>query len=419
MTDGRREIFWGWYVVLGTFVVLAINYGVRYSFGVFVKPMAEEYQWSRTVISAAFSLMALVYGIAGIFTGKLIDGIAPRWLITFGALLTAAGLFLTVLITQPWQFFITYSLLVGTGTACFGVVVLNSSVGKWFVRKRGTAIGLSSVGVGAGTMVMAPLAGYVVKNHGWQAGFILLGVIVLLLGVILAQVLFRKTTPEDYGLLPDGDAAAEDGRKTPLPGGPRLDMTLDAVLRDFRFWLLVICYSLAVMAALSAIVHQVAYAQDRQIDKVAAASSLGLIGMASSFSRFFFGWLSDRLRDAKVAAALGFFVMVGGMILLLMTDSAPLLYAYALLFGFGYGSIATMMPFLLADRFGRQVLGRAYGMLTFFATGIGGSVGPVLTGRIYDLGGSYRPAWLLHLAVLILVTLLILLLRPRGAVANP
>lgn len=419
MTDGRREIFWGWYVVLGTFVVLAINYGVRYSFGVFVKPMAEEYQWSRTVISAAFSLLALVYGIAGIFTGKLIDGIAPRWLITFGALLTAAGLFLTVLITQPWQFFITYSLLVGTGTACFGVVVLNSSVGKWFVRKRGTAIGLSSVGVGAGTMVMAPLAGYVVKNHGWQAGFILLGVIVLLLGVILAQVLFRKTTPEDYGLLPDGDAAAEDGRKTPLPGGPRLDMTLDAVLRDFRFWLLVICYSLAVMAALSAIVHQVAYAQDRQIDKVAAASSLGLIGMASSFSRFFFGWLSDRLRDAKVAAALGFFVMVGGMILLLMTDSAPLLYAYALLFGLGYGSIATMMPFLLADRFGRQVLGRAYGILTFFATGIGGSLGPVLTGRIYDLGGSYRPAWLLHLAVLILVTLLILLLKPRSAEAAP
>lgn len=419
MTRDRREIFWGWYVVLGTFLVLAINYGVRYSFGVFVKPMAEEYQWSRSVVSAAFSLLILVYGIAGIFTGKLIDRIAPRWLITFGALLTTAGLLLTALIREPWQFFITYSLLAGIGTACFGVVVLNSSVGKWFIRRRGTAIGLSSIGVGAGTMVMAPWAGYVVKNHGWQAGFLLLGLIVLLFGVVLAQLLLHKTRPEDYGLLPDGDAAPAGGSEASPAGGPRRHISLQAVLRDSRFWLLAVCYSLAVMAEMSAVVHQVAYAQDRQIGRVAAASSLGLLGMASIFGRFFFGWLSDRLRDAKYAAALGFFVMIGGMVLLLKTETATLLYAYTLLFGFGYGSISTMMPYLLADRFGRHVLGRAYGMLTFFSAGVGGSIGPVLTGRIYDLGGSYTPAWLLNIALLILVTALILLLKPRDAGTVP
>jgi sugar phosphate permease len=419
MTNGRREIFWGWYVVLGTFLVLTVNYGVRYSFGVFVKPMADEYQWSRSVVSAAFSLLVLVYGIAGIFTGRLVDRIAPRWLITFGALLTTAGLFLTALIREPWQFFITYSLMAGIGTACFGVVVLNASVGKWFVRRRGMAIGISSLGVGVGTMVMAPLAGQVIKNHGWQAGFILLGASVLLLGVVLAQVLLHKTRPEDYGLLPDGDVPAERG-EGPLPAGePQPEPSLRAVLKDSRFWLLAVCYSLAVLTEMSVVVHQVAFAQDRQIARVAAASSLGLLGLASLFGRFFFGWLSDRIADAKYAAALGFFLMIGGMVLLLKTDALPWLYAYAILFGFGYGSISTLMPYLLADRFGRRILGRSYGMLTFFAAGVGGSLGPVITGRIHDLVGSYTPAWLLNIVLLTAVTFLILLLKPRRADMEP
>jgi len=109
--------------------------------------------------------------------------------------------------------------------------------------------------------------------------------------------------------------------------------------------------------------------------------------------------------------------MAAGMIVLLQTTSATLLMVYALLFGFGYGSIATMMPYLLADRFGRQVLGTAYGILTFFVAGIGGSIGPVLGGFLYDRLGSYTYAWQLNLAVLILAVFLILAMKPR--IENP
>ena len=138
-----------------------------------------------------------------------------------------------------------------------------------------------------------------------------------------------------------------------------------------------------------------------------------MIGLASVLGRFFFGWLSDRIRDAKYSSALGFLFMTAGMIFLLKADTVTLLFTYALLFGFGYGSIATMMPYLLADRFGRHILGAAYGMLTFFVVGIGGGIGPVFTGYIYDLSGSYAPAWLLNLTVLLIVTFLILALKPR------
>jgi MFS family permease len=413
MGNSLKGFYWGWYVVLGAFLILGVNYGTRYSFGVFVKPMALEYHWSRSVISAGISMMVLSYGVGGIFAGRLVDRIAPRWIITAGAALMAAGMFLTAMVHNPLQFYVTYGILGGFGAACLGVVVCNSSVGKWFVRKRGMAIGAASIGVGAGTMAMAPVAGWVVKVYGWQTGFILMGVCVLVIGVVLSQWFMGKTRPEDYGLLPDGEGEAERGGDPAPDGGPLRGPSLGQVLRDSRFWILAFCYSLAVMAEMSALVHQVAYAQDLQIDKVAAASSLGVVGMASILGRFFFGWMSDRISDAKYASALGFLLMTVGMFLLVKTTSVAMLFAYALLFGLGYGSLATMMPFLLADRFGRHVLGSAYGMLTFFATGIGGGAGPLIAGYLYDLTGSYNGAWLLNLTVLLIVTFLILALKPR------
>jgi len=415
MAECGRRIYWGWYVVLGAFLIMGINYGMRYSFGIFLKPMAQEYQWSRSAVSAGISILNLVYGIGGIFTGLLIDRIAPRWLITAGAIFTAAGLLLTTLVRESWHFYITYGLICGTGAGCFGVVVCNSSVGKWFIRKRGLAIGIASIGVGVGTMIMTPLAGYIVKVYGWQTGFVLMAVSVVTVGVLLSQILMGRTRPEDYGLKPDGDGEAVHGPGPAVAGGPRMAHSLRSVLVDSRFFILAVCYGLAVMVEMAAIVHQVPHALDRNIDKVAAASSVGMIGMASIGGRFFFGWLADRVRDAKYASMLGFLMMVAGMLLLSRATSATMLFVYAILFGFGYGSISILMPFLLADRFGRNLLGSAYGWLTFFVTGIGGGIGPIITGYLYDLWGTYDPAWLMNLAVLVVSTFLILALRPRRA----
>jgi len=412
MGDNRRGLYWGWYVVLGAFLIMGINYGVRYSFGIFVKPMALEYQWSRSVISAGMSILVLAYGIGGIISGRLVDRIAPLWLTTAGSALVAAGLFLTPFVREPWQFYITFGLFGGFGSACFGAVVCNSSVGKWFIRKRGMAIGSASIGIGFATMILAPLAGWVVKDYGWRVGFLSLGGIVLVFGVGMSQAFMRKTRPEDYGLLPDGGGETEQGGDATSDGGPQLGLSLGQILRDSRFWILAICYSLALMAEMSAMVHQVPYALDQNIDRIAAASSLGMIGLASVLGRFFFGWLSDRIRDAKYAAAIGLFFMAAGMIVLLKADSVTLLFSSALLFGFGYGSMAPMIPYLVADRFGRHILGTAYGMLTFFMA-VGGSLGPIMTGYVYDLSGSYTSAWLLNLTVLLMVTFLILALKPH------
>jgi len=411
--EGR--IFWGWFVVSGAFFILSISYGAKYCFGIFVKPMFAEYQWPMSVISLGASINLFMYALGGIFSGWLLDKMAPRWIMTIGAVITSAGFFLTSFVQTPLQLYLSYGILCGLGSAGIGVVVSSSSVGKWFVKKRGVAVGIASMGIGFGTMALTPVAGYIVKYYDWRDGFMFFGFLVFIIGVALPQIFMRRTNPEAYDLSPDGEKSPQNPLQMKSASNITPEVFPMSVLKNSRFWILAVCFSVAVMAEMMAFVHQVAYAISNNIDKIVAASSIGVIGIASIFGRFFFGWFSDRIQDTKYSASLGFLVMAAGMFILLKATTVKLLFVYALVFGFGYGSLAPMMPVLLADRFGRYVLGSAYGWLTFFVVGFGGSLGPLFGGIIYDKFGSYTYAWQFNMIMLLLVTVIVLALKPGNA----
>lgn len=410
--SGTREkagIFWGWYVIAGAFLILSINYGARYSFGVFVKPLSEEYGWSRSVISLGASINMLVYSTCAIFLGRIVDRISPRWIIVIGALIACSGYMMLSFVTTPFQLYIVYGLLVGTGAAGMGLVVVNSSAAKWFIKKRGTAIGISTMGVSFGTLILTPAAGFIIKNYDWRTGFIFISIL-FLASIAVAHLLMRRAGPETCGLLPDGETDPAKVLKIDETFTKAEQIAYGKMFSDLRFWIIGISFGLAVMTLMAAFVHQVAFAQDRGIDNLAAAASLGAVGFAGFLGQFFFGWLSDRIRDVKYSAILGMLVMIAGLLILLKTESPAVLYIYSLVYGFGYGCLAPMMPITIADRFGRRDLGSVYGMLTFFI-GAGGSVGPYLAGLIYDHYGSYDLAWQAGIGVLACVCLLLSFLK--------
>jgi MFS family permease len=416
MTKRLGQIFWGWYVVLGAFLILGLSNGVRYSFGVFVRPMFQEYGWPMSVISLTASINLLLYSIGSMFCGRVADRIAPKWMMTAGSILTAAGLWLLTRAESPVGLYLTYGILCGSGQACIGAVVCSTAVGKWFVRKRGVALGLSTMGIGIGTMIMSPVAGYIVSAYDWRTGFVFFGALVLAAVTFISQVLMGKTTPEASGLLPDGEPVGREGARSDAAPQRRESAPLMPILTDARFWLLALCNGLGTLALMMTFVHQVAYAVGNQIGKLEAATALGFMGLAGSAGKVFFGWLSDRIPDAKYAAALGYAFMALGTILLIAADSAAVLYLFAVFYGFGYGSMATVVPYLITDRFGRQVLGSAYGVLLFFGNGIGGGLGPIIGGFVYDRTGSYTNAWLLNLFLLAAISVLILTLKPAKAI---
>jgi MFS family permease len=370
--------------------------------------MAAEFVWSRSVISLAAAINMLVYSLGSIFVGRMLDRIAPRWITTTGAIVAACGYILTGFVSTPLGLYISYGLMVGAGAAGMGVVACSSSVSKWFINKRGLAIGIASMGISLGTVTLTPLSGYIVGVFSWRVGLMVLGVITLLIGVIVSQTLMRKTNPEAYGLMPDGDKKAVIHQSS-APQAVHKVSTL-TMFQDSRFWTLAICQGLAVMISMSVFVHQVAYATDNGIDKMAAAASLAAISMTGFMGQFLFGWITDRIKDPKYGSFIGILFMLTGTILLLNVRTVSQLYVCALIYGFGYGSLAPILPLLVANRFGRHVVGSIYGLLTFFI-GVGGAIGPVLGGVIYDHFGSYRYLWLINIFVLSCIALAILTLK--------
>ena len=414
IAEKARNIFWGWYVVFSAFMIMMITYGARYSFGVFVKPMFVEYDWPMTIISLAASINMIVYAVTGIFTGRLLDKIAPKWVMTIGLILSTLGFVSASFIRTPLGLYLSYGVLFGIGAAGSGHVVSSVAVGKWFDKKRGLAIGISSTGIGVGTIFMAPIAGYMVKNFGWRSGFLFIGVLTFVVGITIAQIFMGKTDPEREGLLPDGEKHAERRLNSNAVTHRPQRASLKPVLSDSRFWILVLCNILTVITLMMTFVHQIAHAVNIGIGKLEAAAAIGIIGITGSGGKFFFGWLSDRIKDAKYSASLGIFLMAVGMFILYKAKTVVGLYAFALIFGFGYGSLAPVMPYIVSDRFGRHILGAVYGVLVFFATGVGGSLGPILGGFIFDKTGSYAAGWMINTIILLFVSIFILILKPAS-----
>ncbi|HOO35225.1 MAG TPA: MFS transporter [Smithella sp.] len=403
-----RKIFWGWYIVGGAFLVMAMNYGARYCFGVFLKPMANEFALSRSVISLAAAINMMVYSFGSVFVGRMLDRVAPRWITTVGAGVAACGYLLTGFVDTPIGLYISYGVMVGLGSAGMGVVACSSSVSKWFISKRGVAVGIASMGISLGTVMLTPLAGYIATVFSWRSGLMALSFIMLIVGVVVAQTLMRRTHPEAYGLLPDGNTIS--GMPQAAEATAVCPVSTMILFRDSRFWTLAVCQGLAVMISMAVFVHQVAYATDNGISKMAAASSLAAVSLTGFMGQFFFGWITDRINDPKYASFLGISFMLAGTVILLNVESLLHLYVAALVYGFGYGSLAPMLPLIIADRFGRQCMGSIYGLLTFFI-GTGGAIGPVLGGFIYDHFGSYHNLWLMNIVVLSLIAMAFLTLK--------
>ena len=187
-------VFWGWYVVFSSFVMLTLIYGARYSFGVFVKPMFAEYNWPMTVISLAASINLVMYASGGVFAGWLLDRVAPKWITTVSVLLTTAGFIAASFVKSPLGLYLSYGVLVGIGSAGSGAVACTASIGKWFVKKRGIAIGIAAMGIGLGTFfstgiggALGPILGGFIfdKTGSYRPGWIMNTVFLLIISLLI------------------------------------------------------------------------------------------------------------------------------------------------------------------------------------------------------------------------------------------
>ncbi|QBD83388.1 MFS transporter [Ktedonosporobacter rubrisoli] len=395
-TRPPARIFPGWLVVAGTFVVSLLGFGVAYTFSSFLPPLQQAFAATRGDVSLVFALSGFLYFCLGAISGPLADRLGPRWLAVGGMLCIGLGMLLTSQAQALWQVYVSYGLSVGLGVG-FSYTPAIAAVQRWFVQKRGFAAGMAAAGIGIGTLIIPPLATWLIGTTGWRTTYIILGIITLLLGPVAALLL--EHSPQRRGLLPDGASLSSERDTNAQQDGP----TLGQALRSRTFWLLYISTFAAGLAAFTPFAHLAAYAHDHGLSAAFGATLIALIGVGSTAGRFLLGKAADRLglRYSLMVMYFGMMVMFFWWLLAVNTWTLVVL---ALLFGVFYGGFAALAPALTAVYFNGRRFSSIIGV-QFTGVGIGTLLGPSLAGLVYDLSHSYMVPILVSAAACLIATL--------------
>lgn len=395
----EKKIFYGWWIVLVCFFSLFIAYGARfYSFGVFFKPMSKELGWTRTMTASAFGLSTILYGLAAPLVGKILDKYGAKYLISGGAFLGGIGFMLCYFTADITQFYIFYTVIMTLGISATGLVSTNGAVAKWFTKKRATAMGILSAGAGLGAFVLVPIAERLVSKYGWRLSFVFMGLIVWI-ALIPISLLLLKNTPQEMGLLPDGEKEISPANKPAgenLPAKPKAPTwTLKQAMATPAFWLISANFFLFLITYMFIIIHLVPFGTDIGHSRTVAAFAISLLTVVSIPAKLCGGYIGDRI-DLKKLLMGAFLLQFFSMILflnILGVKSVSSLYAFVVIFGFAYGIILPLTPALVAKLYGAPSMGVIWGGIILIGT-FGGGLGPILAGKIYDVTQSYSLAFL-------------------------
>src|SRR5262245_28850973 len=384
-----------WIIVVAAVVIVGFGVGALFSLAVFLKPMQESMAWSRAAISAVALWMWVAYGTGSLVWGVLADRWGARRVVIAGGLMLGLGLVASSRITSLWQLYVAFGGVVGVAAGAF-YAPLTTTVTRWFTANRGLAVALVSAGTGLGTFVVAPLTRWLISSYDWRLAMLILGDIVWLV-IIPLGLLVRDA--------PGGTASADP------------DVPLARIFSSPQFWLIALTHFTCCVAHSGPIFHMVTHAMDQGVPSMAAATLLGVSGLASLIGRVLSGIIADRWGSKPtLIAMLG--LQAPAIFLYLFISSLAGFYARVILFGVSYGGVMPMYALLTREYFGARAMGTAYGAI-FMLQAIGMGLGAYGGGWFYDHLGTY--AWLFGFATAVaaVAILFALPLRPsRRSIAR-
>jgi len=393
-TPGRAVgLSYGWVIVFASLLLLVGSFGTQLCFGVFLKPLTEEFGWTRAAASGAMSLAMGISGVIGVVMGRLTDRFDVRIAIGIAMILGTACYILLSGMHSLWQFYLYFGL---GGGICIGSTYtpVSAIVSRWFQERRALALGVALMGIGVGQIVLSPVAARLIETFGWRSTYVVLGVIVFVCALPALFVLGRRP-PEAGGQ----HRAADMGPGSPSP--PAEGMTTRQAARTAPFWMLMIT-GVAIAAGFYIMVaHIVPAATDVGIDPTAAALVLTVSGLAGIPGTVGGTWLLTKALGHRRAL---FVLCVGQAVALFLfvpTASTWAFYVVAALLGFCFSASTPVRQAMAPPLFGLRAIGAVLG-LAYLAWSIGALVGPFMAGLIYDLTGNYDLAFVLGGVLLLL-----------------
>lgn len=398
------RLFYGYIIVFCAFFIILIAQGTYYSFGVFFESVLTEFGWTRALTSGAFSVALFLHGFVAVGNGRLNDRFGSRLIVTVSGFLLGLGYILMAQVSSIGQFYLYFGVIIGVAMGGF-FVPLASTVARWFTRRRGLMSGIFLSGIGTGTMIMPPVARLLISNYGWRLSYTIFGVLTLVFILVLTQ--FLRRDPGQMGLMAYGeeDEVTEESVDLQERG-----FSVREALCTRQFWMIWAVYFSLMFSVQVMMVHVVIHATGMGISAINAASIPAIIGGVSIAGRVALGGGADRIGSKRIIV-MALFVLSAALFWLLTARELWMLYLFATVFGFAYGGLVSMQPTVTADLFGLRSHGVILG-LVFVSAGIGGAVGPVVVGHLYDVTSSYQPGFLVCAIIAVACAIQALYLKP-------
>jgi len=419
----RRRSFqtsYQWVILAVSFIVVAISYGQRFTFSVFLISLLEEFSWNRAQLSGVFSLNMIVCGVMSPIVGILVDRFNAKQVILVGACLFSLSLWLSSAIHSLWQYYLIYGILGAVGFSLVATVSQSKILVNWFEARGGMAIGVAFSGTGIGILCLLPLSQFLILHLTWRGAYLILGLMIFVF-IFILSALFQKERPENRTFDKSGKQSQQelqesfDNLQLVNKNWGLETWTLTKAVFTYQFWLLWVTCVLNGADVYCILVHHMAYLVDMGFDKMLASFMFGLTGIFATIGRGCSGSISDRIGREKTYILFQVLVIISIFVLFALNKESPLflLLLYGVLLGLGYGGVGPhVIAITVVDIFGRTSFGAIYGFAVL-GFGIGNAIGPWLGGFLFDLMGNYRLVFLIAILNLSVSSLLFWIAAPR------
>jgi len=405
----KPGLYYGYIIVLATFCINLIVFGIRITYGIFFNPIASEFGWDSASLSSVFSLSILVEGTFGMILGKLNDRFGPRPVLILTGIFLGAGYFFMSRVNGLWQMYLFYGILVGIGMGGTIVPVL-TTISRWFVSRRAIMAGVVLSGGGIGALILSPLSEWIISSYSWQTAYFVMSIVVFIMVIVAAM--FLKKDPAAVGLMPYLKSASAKQKSIPDDAS----FSLKKAVRTNQFWLMGFVFIVYGYVGYSVVVHLVPHTISVGTDPAVAAGFIATFGIAGIPGRIFLGGMADRIGNKRVYMVC-YAIFSLTLVALLAVRETWFFYIASALFGVSSGGIMSIAAALTVDLFGLKSHGEIFGTLGFINT-IGGALGPFIAGYIFDVTAGYFTAFLICAVAGVLAVMSILMIKPVTAKAE-
>ncbi|HJA34881.1 MAG TPA: MFS transporter [Firmicutes bacterium] len=385
MQSSRPRIFYGWFIVAASFMVMFCTIGiVNNCSGLYIKPVCDDMGFSRGAMGVNMTILSICQMLVALFGGKIFVKFDVKKIMRISSILLAVGYFSYSLATSLPVFYLI-SVVVGFAMGGTTTMPLSLLIGNWFHQRRGFAVGVAFMGSGIGGMLFNSLAGQLITEFGWRATYRTLGIIAFVVLVPVCWLVIR-TKPADMGLAPYGQAANESTEQYDNRG-----MTLKEAMHTGRFWALCLVTAVGNVSLCALNQNVTPHLSDEGYALTTAANISAIMLGGLAVGKMTLGWLYDKLgvrRTTLLANCSTILALVGT----LLCRFPPMIAAIVLGFSIGnaFGSIGNQV--IVQSIYGRKNYSAILGVVAA-CNSLAGSVTPVLIGGVYDLFGSYTPAF--------------------------